>query len=109
MTQKDLVEIAKSYMSKVLKTAILATLKSTLPILNVPFLNFITTKFVNYILDKVIIQLENTAFYAYTDLRVSAEGRAYVAAYTKYKDAPAPLKETYEKELVDAFANLIHL
>lgn len=105
-TTSDLVSIAKSYYVTAFKTAAMSSLISFSPIFATGPLNYLASRFINWLANKTADQLELQMFFVYTDLRVSTQGKGYYEAIiklNKLKISNAPQDQILQAEK-DAFA-----
>lgn len=80
MITDELVRINKDYFVKASSISLKAAIFGALPYLNVPPLNFLVGKLVDWIISKVADGLELGAFFIYIDMRVDQQGKEYVSA-----------------------------
>jgi hypothetical protein len=80
MTTDELVRINKEYFVKASESAVKIAFFGAFPYLNVPPFNLIIDQGLNWIVRKIADGLELSAFFTFVDLRVSEQGREYVAA-----------------------------
>lgn len=108
MTQKELSEISREYFEK------MSVMGSK--ILIVKYLPFFAVKpwssILDFLLDKFFSKLseilDKFAYFAYTDLRVSQEGRKFVAAKLALKNAQTDEeKKRYEQDVLNALDALV--
>ena len=110
MTQKDLVEIAREYFEKSTLFAAKKVICSYLPFFLTPPLSSLLDKFLAFFISKIADVLETAAFFVYTDLRVSQEGKAFVNAKLAYKNAQTDEeKKKYEAQIISALDALVSL
>lgn len=76
------------------------------PILATPGLKQIMDTFLAWLIGKLATDAEMQVFFRYTDVRVSAQGRDFVASYEKYQEAMANgTPEEKVKTEAEMFAN----
>ena len=108
MTEKELVQIAKSYYEKATSTALVGAVYYYLPFLKMPPFNFVTEKILTAIVQKSSDELEAIAYFERTNLLVDKEGRDFVNAKLGYKNAKTDEeKKKYENEIVATLSKLV--
>ena len=80
MQTSDLVKINKDVFIKAASVSAKTAIFAALPYLNVPPINFIINKAVDWIVGTIANSLETLAFFTYIDFRVSQQGKDYVLA-----------------------------
>lgn len=81
------------------------------PFLATPGLKQVMDTFLGWIIGKLATDVEMQVFFRYTDIRVSAEGREFIASYQKFEDAKASgtaeEKAAAEAAMFHNFRNLV--
>jgi hypothetical protein len=90
MNTQDLVKVNKDYFVVVAQTALKTAVYTALPYLNVPPINVLLNKLINWLISKVADGLELAMFFIYVDLRISLEGADYVTAAQKANKTQLP-------------------
>jgi len=105
MTTDDLVKINKDYFTKLSQAAAKTAVFTAIPYLNIPPINFIISKLIDWIVSKIADGLEIATFFIYVDLRVNTQGRDYVLAAN---EAEKLQTEESRKKADEAFKKFAH-
>lgn len=109
MTTEELVKISKDYFVTVAVDGLKAAAVTALPFLASPVPMYFLDAFLDWLIAKIADIMEQKAFFAYTDFRVSKQGKEYVEA--KLKGYAAELKgvkeeiESAQENIKKAFRN----
>lgn len=95
MKTEDLVKISKDYFTTVAVAGLKTAAVSALPILAHPVPMYFLDAFLEWLIALIADVVEQGAFFAYTDFRVSKQGKEYVEA--KMKGYAAELKGIKEE------------
>lgn len=110
LTRDDYAAIIRDGAQSVGTESALNLLVLHVPIFANPVLNKIARLVISKILEKLIQQTEFGMFYAYVDIRTSAQGRAFIEAVQARKalgkDATPEEKEKAEHDQIRRFAEL---
>jgi hypothetical protein len=105
MTTNDLVKINKSYFILAASTAAKTAIFVAFPYLNVPPVNFLINKAIDWLISKIADALDLLLFFEYIDFRVDQQGKEYVdAAHLAMK---VPTEENIRKA-DEAFKSFAH-
>ncbi len=80
MTTEELVKINRDFFTKAAGIAAKTAIFMAIPYLDVPPVNFLINRVVDWIVNQIADGLELSAFFIYIDLRVSKQGKEYVIA-----------------------------
>ena len=113
MTNQEYVDMLKSSLLTSLKKIVMELIVKKLPFLGNFFFNPFVSLIVGKILTMAIESAEMGAFFLYTDMRVTQQGRAYEAAAVANKIAqqsgtPAQ-KKLAEENLIKCLRDLVRL
>lgn len=113
MTRDEYVELIKSYALSFGTKAVLKVLVSKIPWLAGSIINPILGFIVEKVLQVFIYEAETRIFFAYTDLRCDAQGRAFVEAVKQKQEillnGTEEQKREAEEKVKLAFKSLVKL
>ena len=109
-TFDEYVNILKDSAGKMAKEILKRELKKRLPFLFLKFVNPFTEILISHVVSILVRESEFAAFFAYIDLRVNAQGRAYQKAVLenrKAQESGTPEeKKIAEQKLIESFRRL---
>jgi hypothetical protein len=109
-TFDEYVSILKDSAGKMAKEVLRRELAKRLPFLFFKFVNPFTEILISHVVNILVRESEFAAFFAYIDLRVSAQGRTYQKAVLEHKKAQdsgtEEEKKRAEENLINAFRRL---
>jgi len=108
-TTKQLVQVAKDLFIDTSKAILKSYLSS---IIAIPIVGTIVNSLIDFFVGKIADGLEVASFFVYTDVRVTAEGRAYfdakIKGYEVELNGTPEQKKAAEDAIKTAFYNLAH-